>query len=242
MLDVVPREPVGARFPLRQAHVRQPGRWRSTTACPSAGTPPTTWVRVDDARYVRPRRAAADGGVPDQERARPAHQPGQARLLGGQQRARRAHPAAAGGGARAAARRGEAGSAAARAAGPASRGHELRGLPRALRFARAGVRRLRPDRRAARPRTWAAVRSTLAPPSPAAATARASTGLRAYIREQRQDDFVDNLWRKLLAYALGRSLHAVGRADDRRDAREARRATAIASTAWSRASSPARSS
>ena len=31
-------------------------------------------------------------------------------------------------------------------------------------------------------------------------------GLRAYIREKRQDDFLDNLCRKLLSYALGRSL------------------------------------
>jgi hypothetical protein len=31
-------------------------------------------------------------------------------------------------------------------------------------------------------------------------------GLRAYVREHRQDDFVDNLCRKLLSYALGRSL------------------------------------
>jgi hypothetical protein len=31
-------------------------------------------------------------------------------------------------------------------------------------------------------------------------------GLRKYVRERRQDDFVDNLCRKLLAYALGRSL------------------------------------
>ena len=31
-------------------------------------------------------------------------------------------------------------------------------------------------------------------------------GLRAYIRERRQDEFVENLCRKLLAYALGRSL------------------------------------
>jgi len=31
-------------------------------------------------------------------------------------------------------------------------------------------------------------------------------GLRAYVRERRQNDFVDNLCRKLLAYALGRSL------------------------------------
>jgi hypothetical protein len=31
-------------------------------------------------------------------------------------------------------------------------------------------------------------------------------GLRSYIRDKRQDDFIDNLCRKLLAYALGRSL------------------------------------
>ena len=31
-------------------------------------------------------------------------------------------------------------------------------------------------------------------------------GLRTYIREHRQEDFLDNLCRKLLAYALGRSL------------------------------------
>jgi hypothetical protein len=31
-------------------------------------------------------------------------------------------------------------------------------------------------------------------------------GLRDYLRESRQDDFVDNLCKKLLTYALGRSL------------------------------------
>src|SRR5262249_55665594 len=31
-------------------------------------------------------------------------------------------------------------------------------------------------------------------------------GLRAYLRDKRQDDFVDNLCRKLFSYALGRSL------------------------------------
>ena len=31
-------------------------------------------------------------------------------------------------------------------------------------------------------------------------------GLRSYIQEHRQEDFLDNLCRKLLAYALGRSL------------------------------------
>ena len=31
-------------------------------------------------------------------------------------------------------------------------------------------------------------------------------GLRRYLREHRQEDFLDNLCRKLLVYALGRSL------------------------------------
>jgi hypothetical protein len=31
-------------------------------------------------------------------------------------------------------------------------------------------------------------------------------GLRAYLREKREDDFIDNLCRKLLSYALGRNL------------------------------------
>jgi hypothetical protein len=31
-------------------------------------------------------------------------------------------------------------------------------------------------------------------------------GLRAYVRDRRQNDFIENLSRKLLAYALGRSL------------------------------------
>ena len=41
---------------------------------------------------------------------------------------------------------------------------------------------------------------------PGGTTGTGVDGLRAYIRQQRQDDFVDNLSRKLLAYALGRSL------------------------------------
>jgi hypothetical protein len=41
---------------------------------------------------------------------------------------------------------------------------------------------------------------------PGGATGTGLDGLRAYIRQHRQDDFVDNLTRKLLAYGLGRSL------------------------------------
>ena len=67
-----------------------------TTACPSRAVGPDGWVRVDDARQLRARRAAADGGLPDQELAGPANQPGQARLLGRPPAARREHPRAAG--------------------------------------------------------------------------------------------------------------------------------------------------
>ena len=58
-------------------------------------------------------------------------------------------------------------------------------------------------------------------------------GLRAYLDAQRQREFVDNLCRKLLAYALGRSLLP---SDDDTSNRCARgwRPTAIASAAWSR--------
>jgi hypothetical protein len=41
---------------------------------------------------------------------------------------------------------------------------------------------------------------------PGGATGSGIEGLKTYVRAQRQNDFVDNLCRKLLAYALGRSL------------------------------------
>ena len=68
--------------------------WPGTTACRSRPDGPTMGPRRRRAA-VRARRAAADGGLPDQERARAAHQPGQARLLGRPPAARRVHPGAA---------------------------------------------------------------------------------------------------------------------------------------------------
>ena len=53
-----------------RAHVRESGRWPSTMACRSPPMAPSEWVRVDDADAVRPRRPAADGGLPD-ARTRP---------------------------------------------------------------------------------------------------------------------------------------------------------------------------
>ena len=117
-----------------------------------------------------------------------------------------ADSAAARGRSRTAARRGEDGSAAARHAGPASR--RIRAAPpatpasiRSAWSSKATARSANARQGSRRPR-----RSTPAPPSPAAAKATASRASAQYIREHRQNDFVDNLCRKLLAYALGRSL------------------------------------
>ena len=165
------------------------------------------WVHVEDARPLRPRRPAADGGLSHEERAGPAHQSRQARLLGRAPAAGRTDSAAAADRPRVAEGRGEAGRAdAAATSRPAPRRQELRRLPSPLRFGRPGLRGLRPDRRTphegpGRPPGRRPLR-----PSPTARTATGSTGLREYLRDKRQDDFVDNLCRKLFSYALGRSL------------------------------------
>ena len=93
-VDLVAQRPLGARFPRRRAHVRQPGPGPALRHA----RPRRRAGRLGAGRRrapVRPRRAAADGGVPDEELARPADQPGEARLLGRPPAARRAHPAAA---------------------------------------------------------------------------------------------------------------------------------------------------
>ena len=160
---------------------------------------------------LRPRRPAADGRLPDPERARPAHQPGEARLLGGAPRARRDDPAAAAGRARTAARRGEAGSAAARRAGasiaqnPACAACHARFDSFGLAFEGYGpIGETRTKDLAGHPVDTQAV-------FPGGSQGAGFDGVQAYIREHRQKDFIDNLSRKLLAYALGRSLHALRR-------------------------------
>ena len=170
---------------------------------------------------VRPRRAAADGGLPDEKRARPAHQPGEARLLGGEARARRRDSAAAGRGSGTAARRSQAGSAAARDAGAASR--RTRAAPRAMRASIRSAWCSKATARSARSarRIWPAGRSMRRRDFPGGGEGDGFEGVRNYIREHRQNDFVDNLCRKLLAYALGRSLMLSDEPADRGDARQA---------------------
>ena len=171
-----PQRPPGARFPRRRTTRSSTRPSPATTACPSRAGGPDEWVRVDDAHALRPRRAPADGGLPDQERAGPADQPGQARLLGRPPAARREHPGAAGQRPRAARRRGQARRAdPARDAGPAPRRQELRRLPRAVRRDRPGLRGLRPRRRIPDASTSAAGPWTPARRSPAATRGPGST-------------------------------------------------------------------
>ena len=67
-------------------------------------------------------------------------------------------------------------------------------------------------------------------------------GVQAYIREHRQNDFLDNISRKLLAYALGRSLMLSDEPDDRADAGQRCRANGYRFARWWKPSSPVRSS
>ena len=91
-VDVVQPGSLGARSALRRSHVRQPGPGPALRHA----RPERRARRVGPRRRrapLRPRRPAADGGLPDQERAGPAHQPGEARLLGRPPAAGRADPA-----------------------------------------------------------------------------------------------------------------------------------------------------
>ena len=98
----------------------------------------------------------------------------------------------------------------------------LRRLPRAFRFLRPGVRRLRPGRRAAHEGPGGRPVDASATFPGGGAGSGLSKACATYVRANRQDDFVDNLCRKLLAYALGRSLMLSDEPADRGDARQAR--------------------
>ena len=183
--------------PVLAKHYGMPGVDRAT---------PNTWVRVDDAdRYGR-------GGLlpmavfPDAELAGPADQSGEARLLGGAAGAGRGDSAAAAGGAGIADRRSEIGSARARHAGATSREPGLRLVPCALRLLRPGVRRLRPGGRCPDEGSGGPARRYARCTFPGGSQGTGLKALQTYIREHRQNRFLDNFSRKLLAYALNRSL------------------------------------
>src|SRR6266851_1866120 len=93
-----------------------------------------------ECRPVRPRRTAPHGGVPDPELPGPAHEPGEARLLGGASPPGRDHSAAAADRAGTAEGRGPTGRTDAPPGAGAAPGEPgLRGVPRAVRFLRAGL-------------------------------------------------------------------------------------------------------
>ena len=203
----------------------------------------TSGAGVDECRPLRSRRAAAHGGLPDQELARPADQPGQTRLLGCAPGARRTHPTAAGCGARICptTKRNWASSLCARrwpgigrtrTAPAVTSASILSGWSsRAMARSASGATRIS----AARPVDTRAA-------FPGGSEGTGLEGLRHYLREHRQEDFVDNLCRKLLAYGLGRTLIPSRRSTDRRNARQAAARTVTGLAPWWKASSPVRSS
>ena len=91
-------------------------------------------------------------------------------------------------------------------AGAAPHERGVRGLSRPLRRGGTGVRGLRPSRREARERPGRQNQSRRPATFPDGKNRTGLGGLRAYLREKRQADFLDNLTKKLFAYALGRSL------------------------------------
>ena len=212
MLDVFQNEPPGARSPLREPHVREPGAREALRHAGRRTARPDEWVRVDDAD------AYGRGGLLPMAAFLTKNAPGLRtspvkrgywvvkNVLG-------EHiPAAAAGRAGAAARRSEARSAAARDAGPASRRPSCAACH--ARFDSFGlvfegfgpIGERREKDLAGRPVDASAT-------FPGGSEGAGFDGLRKYIREQRQDDFVDNLCGKLLAYALGSQPDAVRRAD-----------------------------
>ena len=118
----------------------------------------------------------------------------------------------------------------------------LRLLPCALRFVRSGVRRLRPDRREAHEgsrRTPGRYAGGFPGRQPGLRDSRACRPTSASIA---RTDFVDNLSRKLLAYALGRSLMLSDEPTVERMQSVTRRQRLSLRVLWWRPSSPARSS
>ena len=57
-------------------------------------------------------------------------------------------------------------------------------------------------------------------------------GVQAYIKEKRQQDFLENISRKLLSYALSRSLHVSDDPADNRDACERKQAAMVIGSPW----------
>ena len=149
--------------------------------------------------------ACSDGRFSDAERAGIADQSGEARLLGGAARARRDDTATASFGSRVAQGRSRDGSALARRAGAAPGEPGVCLVPCALRYVRSGLRGLRSRGRAPQKRIWP---DGAWKPMPFArrVTGHRNAGIQEYIRQKRQDDYLDNFCRKLLSYALGRTL------------------------------------
>ena len=223
-LDICAAGWLGARAPRRRSHVRQPDPGASTTACPIAERRPDEWVRVDDVRrYGR-------GGLLPMSVFLTANSPGLRtspvkrgywvvrRMLG------ETIPAAAAGGPRAAQGRGEArradaaadswpGTATTRSCAGCHQRFDSIGLV----FEGYGPIGERRDRDlGGRP---VDARATF----PDGSEGAGLDGLRRYLSERRQDEFVDEPLPQAARLRARPQPAALGRCDHRGDARPALR-------------------
>ena len=164
------------------------------------------WVRVDDAgKYERggllPMAVFLTQSSPGSE-----NQSSQARVLGGAPALGRGDSSSATKGSGVAAGRSQDGCAIARRAGTSIA--RIRCAPDAMRALTCSDWRWKGTDPWARPerRTWPAAPSTRQPPSPATVQGSGFRGVQAYIKEKRQQDFLENISRKLLSYSLSRTL------------------------------------
>ncbi len=173
---------------------------------PESDGRPDQWVRVNQAPRLPARRAAADGRLPDAERTGPAHEPGQARILGGAPRARRSDPCRRRPLFRSC-RRDEAkldlplrDMLVQHRSNPACASCHARFDSFGLTLENYG------PIGEARTKDLAGHAVDTQASFPGAVEGNGLSGLQAYIRANREKDFLDNFSRKLLVYALGRSL------------------------------------
>ena len=210
--DMIQQRSLGARPDLRQLHVRESGAGEALRHAGVEGDNDTGCASMMPA--IISAAACSPWPFPHAELAGPAHQPGEARLLGGAPRARRNDSAASAGGSRTAAATNPRSICRCATCSPSIA--PTRSAPPAMRvrFVRPGVRRLRAGRRCPHQRPGRASGGYLTRLSPAAAKVRDVEGMRTYIREHRQQELLDNLEPQTaglraepLAAALRRSPH-----------------------------------
>ncbi len=206
-IDLVRNDrPVSEFLDARHTFVNPPLARHYGMPEPDADAGPDDWAAHRRRRPLRPRGAPADGRLPHEELARPAHQPGQARVLGRPSGARREHPGAPPNVPDLPDDESKLGDQTLREALARHRADKSCAVCHerfdaiGLAFEGYGpVGEARDVDLGGRPVETRVV-------FPGGVEGEGVAGLRAYLETRRREEFVENLCRKLLAYALGRTL------------------------------------